>query len=330
MENLRSKPLIEGAILTAIVVVLMIIANMPGLFIIGNILVPIPVAILYIKHKWKISILSVIVGFIIVSFLLGPISGINAALFSGFVGLPLGYGIRARRTGTVTLLYMVIGSVITFIVSTAITIYITMGTTLTAFLNSTLAQYKEIADTVIKSAPNEQSVEAIKHLMSFWTVNNLKLAMPLGLVVIGFIASIIIYNIARNIMLKLKLKVEPLKSFSQWYISPKAIAIIIAIAVLGIELKKNGVPFGKEIFGGTWGILFILFVLQGLSLLAYFVTKKLKANRIVIVVIFILLITSGMFIYLIPIGLVDVILDYRNLDEHSLGSFIKRKLDPKQ
>ncbi|MGL4760093.1 MAG: DUF2232 domain-containing protein [Sarcina sp.] len=330
MENLRSKPLIEGAILTAIVFILMMISNMPGLYILGNILVPIPVAILYIKHKWKTPILSVLVGFILVSLLMGPIAGINAALFSGLVGIPLGYGVRAEKSGTITLFYMVVGSAISFIISAALTIYISMGTTLNAFLNTLLVQYKEATDMILKSSKNQQVADSMNHMMSYLTIQNMKLALPIGLVFIGFITAIIIYNIARNIMVRLKFKVQPLKGFSQWYISPKVVAILIVIAVIGIELKSNGVPFGKEVFVGTWGILFLLFALQGLGLVAYFISKKLKANKIVVVVIFIFLITSGMLIYLVPIGLVDVILDYRNLDENSLGSFIRRKFNPKK
>lgn len=330
MENLRSKPLIEGAILTAIVFILMMISNIPGLFILGNILVPIPVAILYIKHKWKISILSVMVGFILVSLLMGPISGINAALFSGLVGIPLGYGIRAKKTGTATLFYMVVGSIISFIASTALTIYVSMGTTINGFLNSLLVQYKQMTDIMIKNAPNEQVVESMKHMVSLITVKNMKLALPIGLVFVGFISAIIIYNVARNIMVRLRFKVQPLKKFSEWYISPKLVAILVVIAVIGVELKTNGVPFGREVFVGIWGVLFLLFILQGLGLAAYFLLNKMKANKAVVVVIFILLITSGMALYLVPIGLVDVILDYRNLDENSLGSIIRRKFDPKK
>ncbi|MGL4655177.1 MAG: DUF2232 domain-containing protein [Sarcina sp.] len=330
MENLRSKPLIEGAIFTGIVTILMILSNMPGLMIIANVLVPIPVAILYIKHKWKISILSIIVGFIITSLMFGPILGIYAAVFPALVGIPLGIGIRNDKSGTTTLLYMIIGNVISYIISGAVVIYITMGTTLNGFFETLVKQYQMLGEEVIKSAPNQQVADSMKQMMSMFTAQNIKLALPIGIIVISFITSVIIYIIARNILIRLKFKVRPLESFSRWYISPMIIAIIFVFAIVAVQLKQNGITFGAEIFSGAWGILLLLFVLQGLSLAGYFLTEKLKANKLVVIAIFILLITSGMVIYLIPIGLVDVILDYRHLDENSIGSLIRKKFDGKK
>lgn len=330
MENLRSKPLIEGAIFTGIVSIFMLISNMPGLMIIANILVPIPVAILYIRHKWKISILSIIVGFIITTLMFGPVLGLNAALFPAFIGIPLGIGVRANKTGTVTLFYMVIGSIVSYIIAGAITIYITMGTTLNGFFNTLVIQYKTLGEEVIKTAPNQQVAESMKSMMGMFTVDHIKLALPIGIIFVAFIGSIIIYIVARNVLIRLRFSVKPLESFAKWYVSPTIIAIAFVFAIIAVELKSNGVTFGTEIFAGAWGILLLLFALQGLSLAGYFLTEKLKANKLVVVAIFILLITSGMVIYLIPIGLVDVLLDYRHLNEQSIGSLIRRKFDPKK
>lgn len=330
MENLRSKPLIEGAIFTGIVSIFMILSNVPGLMVLANILVPIPVAILYMRHKSKISILSIIVGFIITTLMFGPIWGIYAALSPALIGIPLGFGIKTNKLGTVTLFYMVIGSIISYIISGAITIYITMGTTLNGFFNTLVTQYKMIGEEVIKAAPNQQVADSIKQMISMFTVENIKLALPIGIVFIAFLESLIMYNIARNILIRLKINVKPLEKFSRWYINPIVIAIILVVAIIAVELRKNGVVFGEEIFIGTWGILLLLFVLQGLSLVAYFLIEKMKVNKLAVTFIFIFLITSGVAIYFVPIGLIDIILDYRSLNENSIGGLIRKKFDPKK
>lgn len=329
MENLKSKPLIEGAIFTGIVLIFMILSNVPGLMVIANILVPIPVAILYMRHKWKVSLLSIIVGFIITTLMFGPVLGINAALFPALIGIPLGIGISKKKSGTVTLFYMVIGSIISYVVTGAITIYITMGTTLNGFFNMLVTQYRTIGEEAIKAAPNPQVAESIKQIMSMFTIEHIKLALPVGIIFIAFIESLIMYNIARNILIRLKINVKPLESFTRWYINPVVIAIILGVAILAVELKKNGIAFGNEIFAGAWGILLLLFVIQGLSLVSYFLVNKLRANKLVVTIICIFLVTSGMVIYLVPIGLVDIILDYRSLNENSIGGFIRKKFDPK-
>ena len=330
MENLKSKPLIEGAIFTGIVLIFMILSNVPGLMIIANILVPIPVAILYMRHKWKVSLLSIIVGFIITTLMFGPVLGINAALFPAFIGIPLGIGISKKKSGTVTLFYMVIGSVISYVVTGFITIYVTMGTTLNGFFNMLVTQYRTIGEEAIKAAPNPQVAESVKQIMSMFTIEHIKLALPVGIIFIAFIESLIMYNIARNILIRLKINVKPLESFTRWYINPVVIAIILGIAILAVELKKNGIAFGNEIFAGAWGVLLLLFILQGLSLASYFLVNKLRANKLVVTIICIFLVTSGMVIYIIPIGLVDIILDYRSLNENSIGGLIRKKFDPKK
>lgn len=330
MENLKSKPLIEGAIFTGIVLIFMILSNVPGFMIIANILVPIPVAILYMRHKWKVSILSIIVGFIITTFMFGPVLGICAVLFPALIGIPLGIGISKKKSGTVTLFYMVIGSIISYIVSGAITIYITKGTTLNGFFNTLVAQYRAIGEEVIKAAPNQQVAESMKQIMSMFTVEYVKLALPVGIIIIAFIQSVIMYTVARNILIRLKINVKPLESFSRWYINPVVIAIILGIAIVAVELRKNGIVFGNEIFAGAWGILLLLFVIQGLSLVTYFLANRFRTNKLVIIIICIFLITSGMIIYLVPIGFVDIILDYRSLNENSIGGLIRKKFDPKK
>ena len=327
MKNLKSKSIVEGGILTGIIVLLMFISNIPGISLLGCLLVPIPVAILYIKHGWKMSILSIVPGFILISLILGPVYGLTSIVIAGFIGLGLGIGVRSKKSGVYTLIYILIGTVISIVSTTAVYIYMIMNMTLNQFLRSIISQNKVVTQEMLKVATSQEMKDHINYLESMITVQNMQIALPIVVILISFISAVIIFIVSRNILIRLGFKFNNLISFTKWYIDPKFIAAIVVVALIGMELKKNGIPLGIEVFIGALGSLALLFGLQTMSLVAYFLVEKVKiAKGFVAVIIFFLLI-SGLISYIFIIGLVDVFFDYRGIDENSLGSIIRKKLN---
>lgn len=328
-DNLRSKPLMDGAILTAIVFILMVASNIPGLYILGSIVVPIPVTILYIKYKWKISILSVIVGTILTSLFLGPVMGITTGISTFAIGIPLGIGIDKKK-GNLSLILVSAGCFVSFVATLIMTIYLTMGMTLNSFIQTTIQQYQQSMNEVLKLSGNEQTKAHFEKIFSYMTVNNLKMILPIALIIMSLIMGICIFIITRKVLVRLRIDVPGLKPFTRWYINPIVIAIFIIVSVLGMELKRNSIPAGEYVFVWGIGVLALLCIIQALSVISYLLVEKLKISRGAIVVIVIVLVFSGIILYIAPIGLIDIILDYRSLEANSLGSIIRKKLDPKQ
>ena len=327
MKNLKSKSIVEGGILTGIIVLLMFISNIPGISLLGCLLVPIPVAILYIKNGLKMSILSIVFGFILISLILGPIYGLTSIIIAGFIGIGLGIGVRSKKTGVYTLIYILIGTVISIVSTTAVYIYMIMNMTLNQFLLSVISQNKVVTQEMLKVATSEEMKNNINYLESMITIQNMQIALPIIVILISFIAAVIIFIVSRNILIRLGFKFNNLIPFTKWYIDPKFIAAIVVIALIGMELKKNGIPFGIEVFIGALGSLALLFGLQTMSLVAYFLIEKVKIAKGFVVVIIFFLVISGLISYIFIIGLVDVFFDYRGIDENSLGSIIRKKID---
>ena len=327
MKNLKSKSIAEGGILTGIIVLLMFISNIPGISLLGCLLVPIPVAILYIKNGLKMSILSIVGGFIFITLILGPIYGLTSIIIAGFIGIGLGIGVRSKKSGVYTLIYILIGTVISIVSTSVIYIYMIMNMTLNQFLLSIISQNKVVTKQMLKVATSQEMKDHINYIESMITIQNMQIALPIVVILISFISAVIIFIVSRNILIRLGFKFNNLISFTKWYIDPKFIAAIVVIALIGMELKKNGIPLGIEVFIGALGSLALLFGLQTMSLVAYFLVEKVKiAKGFVVVIIFFLLI-SGLIGYIFIIGLVDVFFDYRGLDEDSLGSIIRKKLN---
>lgn len=329
-DNLRSRPLMEGSILTAIVFIFMMLSNTPGLYVLGTLLVPIPVAILYIKHKWKMSVLSVLVSTILVSLMLGPVIGFGSGISTAFIGIPLGIGIRSKKSGTRTLIYTFIGCFVSIVINMFLTVYVVMGVTLNSFLNTLVIQYRDASNEILNITNTPQVKESIDKMLSFMTVENLTFLLPIGMALVSFILSICIFIVISKVLVRLRMEVVPLKSFTKWYIDLRVIAIFVVFALIGIEVEKNSLSYGNDIFVWSIGILVLIFVLQALSVIAHLLKNVLKVSNVVTVVVITMLIVSGFVIYIAPIGFIDVILDYRSLDEYSLGSIIRKKISPKE
>lgn len=328
-NNLKSKPLVEGALLTGIIFILSLLTSIPGFYVLGNILVAIPVAVLYIKYKLKVSILSVLVSAILVSISLGPVLGVYIIFYAGFIGIPLGYGIRNKKSGNTILFYLIISNIFVVVTTLLMSMYLFGGKGFMDGLTSMLTEFKSISTQLSSLGVNNPQAVKVQEMFANFNLEKLMILIPAGILVYSFISSIVSFVISKRILQKIGYKVNEISSFSRWYIDAKVIAGLIVVAVIGLELKKNGVPQGGILFGAAWYIVGLLMVVQGLALASYFIREKLKFSRFTSNMVCVFLFLSGFVFFLVAFGLVDVILDYRGIDPNSLGSFIRRKVNIK-
>lgn len=328
-NNLKSKPLVEGALLTGIIFILSLLTNLPGLYVLGNILVAIPVAVLYIKYKLKVSVLSVLVSAILVGISLGPVLGVYTIFYAGFIGIPLGYGIRNKKSGNTILFYLIISNIFVVVTTLLMSMYLFGGKGFMDGLTSMLAEFKSLSAQLSSIGANNPQAVKMQEMLANFNLQKLLILIPAGILIYSFISSIVSFIISKRILQKLGYKVNEMSSFSKWYIDAKVIASLIVIALIGLELKKNGVSQGETLFEAAWYIVGLLMVVQGLALASYFLREKLKLSRFTSNMVCVFLFLSRFVFFLVAFGLVDIILDYRGIDPNSLGSFIRRKVNIK-
>ena len=82
-------------------------------------ILPIPVAILYIRHNSKITITSIFLSIILTALVYNPIMAIYSAITYSVVGILLGYCVKKNKNSSITLLFLAIGSAISNILTMA-------------------------------------------------------------------------------------------------------------------------------------------------------------------------------------------------------------------
>ena len=80
-KNYSTKAIVEAALISVIISVIMILTSyLPIVSFIGTLILPIPVAILYIRYNTKVTVTAIFLSIILTSILFNPIRAIYAAI----------------------------------------------------------------------------------------------------------------------------------------------------------------------------------------------------------------------------------------------------------
>lgn len=322
MENrvYKTKSIVEAGIISAIIVVLMIITGyVPFIAFVGTMILPVPVALLYVRHNFKVTLLAIVVSAIITSILFNPIQAVLSALSFSLVGLVLGYGIRKDKESTFTIFSLTIISLITTILSFVITVVIIEKTTFIAFLttsinlmNETIKQSVSLYKAAGMSDAQLAQLDTLYKMMTPQFFMNVAAAV---FIMGSFISAILNYAVAKAILKKLGYNLKKLRSFMELYINSFAGAIIILPIPLGVYLQAKKIPIGTPILISGQVIMQYVFIIVGISVVTYFLRNRYKLTKgittFIIIAAFITPIFATMFLY---VGLADMIFDFRKVN----------------
>src|SRR5665647_3480156 len=89
-KGYSTKAIVEVSLISVIISVIMIVTGyLPIVSFIGTLVLPIPVAILYIRHNKKITITAIVLSIILTSLVYNPIMAIYSAITYSVIGLSL-------------------------------------------------------------------------------------------------------------------------------------------------------------------------------------------------------------------------------------------------
>lgn len=327
-RNYKTKSIVEAGIISAIIVVLMLITGyVPFIAALGTLILPIPVALLYVRHDLKIALLSIVASTIISSLLFNPVQAVLSAVSFSFVGLAFGYGIRKDKSSSFIILILSVLSLVATVLSLAVTVLIIQKTTFAAFINNAITGFNEAMkesmnmakSLYMKAGMTEDQLSQINKLYSMLTP---ELIFDMGaavLIVQAFMSSVINYVVAKVILKKLGYNLKKLRSFAELYINSFTAAIIIMPIPLGVYLQAKGIAIGTPILISGQMIMQVVFVVIGISVVTYFLINKYKLSKGIIVLIVIISFTVPMlgtiFIY---VGLADMLFDFRKINPNRI------------
>ncbi|MDP4177951.1 MAG: DUF2232 domain-containing protein [Bacillota bacterium] len=325
MENRtnKTKPIVEAGIITGIVVVLSLIDGyLNVLSFIGIFITPIPIAILYLRHNIRITLMSILCSTILVAILFNPISSVSLAIIYGLTGIALGYCIKKKLKMSQVLLIMTVVSIITIVLNISIYILLISKTSFATYINSFLSQYQNSLDEAAKiSEASGQPKDAVESLKKIFTGHFITVLMMPMLILNCFFTGYLNYLITEKILKKLKYKIESINDIKKFYINNRMVACMIIIGAIGFILKMENIAIGEYIYYTALIVGLTALTIDGAALLIYVLRTRFKLNKwiIILIIALTLTITNGNIVVVyIFVGIQDMIIDFRKLDPNRL------------
>jgi len=322
MQNrqFETKATVEAGILSALILILMLTTAYVPFFSFLNILLPVPITVLYLRHNYKVSLGAVVVSGILVAMFYDPISSIGTSISYGLTGLTLGYCIKKELKASKTICFMALASGIGLICNFLLLAFLATPEGFAGFIKMFKSSITSVNDTMsyikefyFKLGLNEKQKEALNQALQPITMEMVKSILLASFTMASFGSAVINYFTARAILKKLRYKLVEVKPFSELYISEKVGFVIAVLALLAMGLQGSKIAIGKYIIVSVMYIITIVFVIEGLAVVTYFLKSKFKLSKVVIVIIVFFTIMQFQFFYII-IGVIDMIMDFRKVN----------------
>lgn len=329
-KNYSTKAFVEAFLILVIISVIMIITvNFPILSLIGILILPIPVAILYIRHNNKITITAIFVSIILTSLVYNPIMAIYSAITYSIIGITLGYCVKRNKRSSITLLFLAIGSAISNILTIAFSMLFIQKVSFVNFISKNLELMKQTMKASFDGAKSLYlqagiTPKQIKLLEeNFQVVNKIDVAFVLALIpatlfIFSFVSAYLNCIVSRAILSKLNYKMEEVLPFSRICVSNIVGALLIGTVCIGIILSSKNIMGGEYIQNSSQILLQFVFIINGLAASTYFLRVKKNLPKPVVVLILGLTILSPLGNIYFSIGLMEMAFDFRKLDPYRI------------
>ncbi len=326
-QKINTKNLIEAALMTGIITIISISASYILLFyIIGLILLPILVALIYYRNGIKYSIGAVLISTILVATFLNPILAIISGMSYGIIGVVLGYCLKNQKKTYNILIALIIACIISMLVEVWLTSRLVSNIGVIQFINDKLNTYmhefkvyitqtKEIYSNMGMNATQLQMFEQIE---SIFTVELLAMLIPTVLFIASFIQAYSTILFTHLIFRKLKCKEIKYLRFSEFYVSNLVGAALIAVISICAIVGSRGITGSLFLYNAILMLTIMILAVNGAAVTDYYFRKKLGMPKAMRILLVILLFIIGSSKILGIVGFVEMMLDFRKLDPYRI------------
>ncbi|MCK8824552.1 YybS family protein [Fuchsiella alkaliacetigena] len=299
MSAIETQSLVEGALISALTVVLALLAFL--LPIVGTfmtLLLPIPIIVLSVRRGTKISILSTVLTALILGMIINPTLVLVTLTTFGLIGVVLGAAFEEEFTP----LKLIISSAVVFLISTVLTFGISFYLLNFNPLSLAAEAMEQTLDLYRNLGIDGSTIEDLEAIFAN-AEDLIRVTLPALLIVSSTILGYINYYISYVVLQKLDYNYQAPPAFVEWRF-PK----YLFWGYLG-GLIFIGTSIGQNIY-----IVFqFIFLIQGLAVIAHYLNKFNIASKLQKLILALLIILPiGHFISIL--GALDVWFDYRKLE----------------
>lgn len=313
----KTRQITEAGLFAALLTVLII-----GTFyipVIGNVLalfLPTPVIILTMKNKPLYVIMAAAASIIISGIAITFISSMALGGIALVVGLPMGLAMKKKSSNLMTLLVGSVGAAISFFVVFSILEWLT-GITMIGMVEDSFKISMEL-QTSINSAADGLGVNTAGSLddvqeMFDQMIYLMKLIMPALVLILSFFYSAANQIFSIQLMKRMNIDHIALGNFDEFRY-PKHLAYGgLGMMVLAYLLSYLGYVDSKLIIANFTYLFMMIFSVQGVSLIYYYMKKR--SGKALGVIVIVILLLFGFLQYIAYLGFFDVMVDLRKKDK---------------
>jgi len=313
MHQTRVVSMTEGGVLAAVAVVFALVSvYIPVLGTFVNLIWPVPVILLGVRHGFKWSILTTIVAGAIIALMMHPLQAASIVVGFGLIGIVLGHAIRSGMSPARAMLW---GGAASLVSKAAVLglVAVVMGINPLNTQSEAMGKAMEQAMNFYRTIGlNEQTIAQTAEMMQHVT-ELMKIIIPAAFVMAAGVDTYLNFVVARAVLKKLGHPVPGFPPFKNWHM-PLVVAYAFGISLVMIYFgKAREVPELYSVGLNLQMLSSVLLLIQGLALF-YFLADKYSLSRFVRGLILVLIFSNGILTQaVIFTGAFDLILDYRHL-----------------
>ncbi|KGO14663.1 YybS family protein [Clostridium botulinum] len=315
----KTNSLVEAGLIVALMIVLIMLnLYFPIFTVFGSFILPIPIAVLYMRQDYKITIWAILVTGVITMLINNPITALTTTISFGIMGFLLGYCIKKEKSIFITIVILATGFLLSNIMIFFIYFSFIDKRGIIGYINENINIIKESMELTkefySKAGVSEDKLQQIDQVFGSLNLDSMLKMLPAALIIIAFLAAFLNYAVTKKVLMKLGYKnVKSLPSISKIYVNVRLVTIVAIGLLIGAVLKRKTIGLGDYFFITASYLLIILLLIDGISTFIYYMRNKFKISKGIL--IFIFLMTLGpLYIIYFYLGLADIMLDFRKLD----------------
>ncbi|HHV78700.1 MAG TPA: YybS family protein [Firmicutes bacterium] len=258
------RPLVEGALLAAVAVVLSLIGYYVP--IIGPLVVflwPVPIAIIQIRHGLRFSLLTVVVAGLLLASLIGPLDAVAIVATFGIVGIGFGIGVGRKLSAIEILIIGAVAMLASTLVSLGLS-FVFMGVKPAQMLEELRQGIETATGIYSRLGMSPEMIEQAKKMLTA-TVELMRVVFPALFVAAAVIQSFINFSVLRAVLQRLGYSVAELPKFDEWrFPSWFALLFLTGVALVATNQAHHSVLL-YNIGLNLYSFFSLAFMIQGIS-----------------------------------------------------------------
>ncbi|MPM79846.1 hypothetical protein SDC9_126888 [bioreactor metagenome] len=277
-----------------------------------NLIWPVPIILLGVRHGYKWSILATAVAGVLIAMLMHPLHAVSVVVGFGLIGIVLGHAIRAEYSPMKAVAWGTAASVVSKAAVLGISAVV-LGMNPLTMQTDVLGKAVEQAVELYRGfGMTEENLAQVAGNMK-GLVDLLKVILPAGFVLAAVVDTYLNFMIARIVLKKLGHHVEGFPAFKLWSL-PRFVGYFFVLSLVGMYWGKSRELVMLYNISANIQVLTSMFLfVQGMALF-YYVADKYNLSRLTRGIILVLILTNGFLSQgLIFAGGIDMAVDYRGL-----------------